>query len=416
VEAPPEQGPGGATGVSDGAAGGGGGAAAASRRRRKGACGAAPLGRGSGARILAVDVGAGTTDILLTQPGEPLENAVKLVVPSRTQVVATQIAQATERRQTVVFRGSTMGGGADGAAMKAHLAAGHAFVATEEAALSFADDLDKVRGLGARIVGEGAAREVLERLAPDAVAPVLSGDLDARSLRDALALLGAEPRFDAVAVAVQDHGFSPHGSNRVFRFSLWEAAVAARRPIGDLFYDADAVPLELTRLRAAGDAAAGLACGWPALVADTGPAALYGALPDDAADAVLVNVGNGHTICAVALDGRLAGVFEHHTSALDGPGLETLLLRFLDGTLGNDEVREDGGHGAVLSAAAAAADLLALPFLATGPRRELLAGSKLPLEFAAPHGDMMLTGCYGLLRALRERGATTGDRAANAAP
>ena len=25
------------------------------------------------------------------------------------------------------------------------------------------------------------------------------------------------------------------------------------------------------------------------------------------------------------------------------------------------------------------------------------------LEFAAPHGDMMLTGCFGLLRALRER-------------
>ncbi len=39
----------------------------------------------------------------------------------------------------------------------------------------------------------------------------------------------------------------------------------------------------------------------------------------------------------------------------------------------------------------------------TGPRRELLAGGGLPAEFAAPHGDMMLTGCFGLLRALRER-------------
>ena len=32
-----------------------------------------------------------------------------------------------------------------------------------------------------------------------------------------------------------------------------------------------------------------------------------------ARDAVLVNVGNGHTICAVALEGRLAGVYEDHT-------------------------------------------------------------------------------------------------------
>ena len=31
------------------------------------------------------------------------------------------------------------------------------------------------------------------------------------------------------------------------------------------------------------------------------------------------------------------------------------------------------------------------------------AGSSLPLEYAAPHGDMMLTGCFGLLRALRDR-------------
>ena len=40
------------------------------------------------AGVLAVDVGAGTSDILVTRPGQPLENAVKLVVPSATQVAA----------------------------------------------------------------------------------------------------------------------------------------------------------------------------------------------------------------------------------------------------------------------------------------------------------------------------------------
>ncbi len=126
-------------------------------------------------------------------------------------------------------------------------------------------------------------------------------------------------------------------------------------------------------------------------------------MPEGVADAVLVNVGNGHTICVVTLDGRLAGVFEHHTSAVDGPRLEDLLLRFLAGGLDNDEVREDGGHGAVMGADAQAVDLMRLPMYATGPRRALLAGSKLPLEYAAPHGDMMLTGCFGLLHALRDR-------------
>jgi uncharacterized protein (DUF1786 family) len=357
-------------------------------------------------RILAVDVGAGTADILLTRPGEPLENAVKLVVPSRTQVVAAQIARATERSQTVVFTGPTMGGGADGAAMKAHLAAGHAFVATEEAARTFADDVRKVSALGARVVGESTAAELLGRLPADSYARVRSGDLDAAALRAALELLGVEPRFDAVAVAVQDHGFSPHGSNRVFRFAFWQAAVDEGRPLGELFYATSAAPPDFTRLRAAATLADELAGGGPALVADTGPAALYGALPEGVSDAVLVNVGNGHTICVVTLGGRLAGVFEHHTRKLDGPGLERYLRRFLAGALSSDEVREDGGHGAVLAAAAQTVDLTALPFFATGPRRALLAGSALPLEHAAPYGDMMLTGCFGLLRAFAERGVT----------
>ncbi len=269
------------------------------------------------AGVLAIDVGAGTSDILLTRPGQPLENAVKLVVPSATQVTGARIAAATARGQTVVFRGPVMGGGAVTMAMKAHLAAGHAFVTTESAAASFADDLDKVRALGARVVGEGAADEVLRRLPDGAAAEVASGDLDAAALTGALRLLGAEPTFSAVAVAVQDHGYAPDGSNRVLRFSLWERAVTERRLIGDLFYDTVAVPPALTRLRTAADGAAALAGAAPALVADTGPAALYGALPDGIDDAVLVNIGNGHTVCLLAREGRVAGVFEHHTSCLD---------------------------------------------------------------------------------------------------
>jgi uncharacterized protein (DUF1786 family) len=358
------------------------------------------------AGVLAIDVGAGTSDILLTRPGQPLENAVKLVVPSATQVAAARIAAATARGQTVVFRGPVMGGGAVTAAMKAHLAAGHAFVATETAAASFADDLDRVRALGARVVGEGAADEVLRLLPAGAAVEVAAGDLDAAALTQALHLLGAEPAFAAVAVAVQDHGYAPGGSNRVLRFALWQQAVAERRPIGELFYAPVDVPAPLTRLCAAADAATSLAGGAPALVADTGPAALYGALPHEVEDAVLVNVGNGHTVCLLALEGRVAGVFEHHTSAIDGPGLELRLRRWLAGDLESEEVRADHGHGAVLAPGAADGDRLRLPLVVTGPRRGLLAGSELPVEFAAPHGDMMLTGCFGLLRALRERHAS----------
>ncbi len=350
--------------------------------------------------MLAVDVGAGTADILLTRPGETLENAVKLVVPSRTRVVAAQIAAATRRRQTVVFTGPVMGGGADGGAMKAHLRAGCAFVATAEAAITFADDIDEVRALGVRVVDDEAARAVLDGSAAGGAVEVHSGDLEPSALGEALTLLGVDAAYDAVAIAVQDHGFSPFSSNRVFRFAFWERAVGEERRLAELFYAADDAPADFTRLRAAARLGAELTAG-PVLVADTGPAALYGALPDGVDDAVLVNVGNGHTVCVVALRGRLAGVFEHHTSRMDGGHLEALLRRFWAGELTSDEVREDGGHGAVLRAPVPKG----LPLIVTGPRRALLAASGLDMILAAPHGDMMLTGCFGLLRAVVEQGA-----------
>lgn len=369
---------------------------------RSAAAGGQTEAGGAPQRVLAIDVGAGTTDILLTRPGQSLENAVKLVVPSRTQIVAAQIAHATEHGQAVVFHGPTMGGGACGAAMKRHVAAGLPFLATAEAALTFHDDLERVHAAGVTIVDESELTTRLGGL-PQGSAVLRSGDLGPEALSAALGLLGVEPHFDAVAVAVQDHGFSPYDSNRVVRFALWEAAVAAQRGLAELFYTPAEIPLELTRLQAAARQAEELADGAPVLAADTGPAALYGALPEDEDDAVLVNVGNGHTFCVVALDGRLAGVFEHHTGRLERARLEDYLRRFLAGTLSSAEVLADGGHGAILAPAASARASLPLPIMVTGPRRGLLDGSRLPLEFAAPHGDMMLTGCFGLLRAVRER-------------
>ncbi len=44
------------------------------------------------------------------------------------------------------------------------------------------------------------------------------------------------------------------------------------------------------------------------------------------------------------------------------------------------------------------------PFLAvTGPQRAKLRGSALDPYFAVPHGDMMVSGCFGLLWAFAEK-------------
>lgn len=343
-------------------------------------------------RILAIDAGLGTTDILVFETGRPPESSVKLVVPARTQVVAAQIRSATARGVTVVFHGPTMGGGPSTAAMREHVAGGLPFLATEGAALTFADNLERVTGGGVHLIADDEVGLELRKGHTE----VRSGDVDLDGLRRALAGLGVPTVFSGAAIAVQDHGFSPHGSNRVFRFSLWERALAERRRIDELFFAADDIPEELTRMRAAAASLAGVP---RVMAADTGPAALYGALDESARDAILVNVGNGHTVCAVALDGRLAGVYEHHTGRLDRERLERDLSSFLAGKLTGAEVREAGGHGAALAGPVPAG----LPVYVTGPHRELLAGSSLPVSFPAPFGDIMLTGPVGLVRAYRRR-------------
>src|SRR5205807_7016318 len=118
---------------------------------------------------------------------------------------------------------------------------------------------------------------------------------------------------------------------------------------------------------------------------------------------ILCNIGNFHTLAFHMLDGQIIGTFEHHTGEISRSHLEEMLTRLARGTLMNDEVFSTSGHGALLLRP----DLVrseTFPFLAvTGPRRELLRGSGLKHYESVPHGDMMIAGCYGLLRALADQ-------------
>ena len=62
-------------------------------------------------RILAVDIGTGTQDILLFDSSKLVENCVKMIMPSPTVLVAEHIARATACGQPILLIGVTMGGG-----------------------------------------------------------------------------------------------------------------------------------------------------------------------------------------------------------------------------------------------------------------------------------------------------------------
>src|SRR5919198_1092020 len=114
-------------------------------------------------QALTIDVGTGTQDILLFDSEREIENAIRLVLPSPTVLVATAIRRATRAGWKVVLTGSTMGGGPSAWAARDHAAAGRPIFATPEAARSFDDDLERVEQMGIRIVHEEEAARLADQ-------------------------------------------------------------------------------------------------------------------------------------------------------------------------------------------------------------------------------------------------------------
>jgi len=289
------------------------------------------------------------------------------------------------------MEGVTMGGGPSKGALSRHTAAGLAAYATEEAALTFHDDLDVVKGMGVTIVSPD------EVLARHKFEVIQLRDLDLAAIRGALQSFGADSRFDAVAVAVLDHGLAPKGiSNRLFRFQCLRRLMEENSTLGAFAHLAAELPAHLTRMKAV---AKTVNVDVPVLLMDTGAAAALGALQDTAVAkhnrVLTINVGNSHAV-AFHLDGlKIKGFFEHHTNLLDSAKVDDLIDKLARGVLTHNEVYESGGHGAVVIS-----ESRRQPFLAvTGPRQDIAKGIKLRLHPAVPHGDTMLTGCYGLIKA-----------------
>jgi uncharacterized protein (DUF1786 family) len=351
-------------------------------------------------RILTIDVGTGTQDILLFDADQEIENCVKMVMPSPTAVVARQIRTATEQGTPLLLDGVTMGGGPSHWAALDHVRAGHPVYATPDAARTFDDDLDGVRAMGITVVSEDEATGLA------GVERVTLRDLWVDEVRTALRAFGADDTFDALAVAVFDHGNAPPGySDRIFRFDYLAERVRRSADLTIFAFPRDAIPPSMTRLRAV---ASSVPSEYPLLVMDTAPAAVLGALDDPAVAnrpaAIVANVGNFHCLAFRLEGGRIAGLFEHHTGELTQPELEAFLEKLIDGTITNQEVFDDKGHGALMFQPPGR---LADPYLAiTGPRRGLLKGSPLRPYLAVPHGDMMLAGCFGLLRAYAAHDST----------
>lgn len=350
-------------------------------------------------KILTVDIGTGTQDIYLYDSRLHLENGFKLVVPSPTMMVHHKLKEATRRQQAVLLSGVTMGGGPSQWAAEAHARLRLPIYATPAAARSFNDDLDAVQAMGITVLSEDEAGQL-----PDSVLRLELCDFDFPAIRSAFEPFGV--RLDdlaAVAVAVFDHGDAPTNiSDRQFRFDYLDQRLRQHNRLSAFAFLSPEIPAIMTRLQAVSLSAGQLDC--PLVVMDTAPAAVLGATFDPLVASqprlLAANVGNFHTLAFRLGAAGIEGVFEHHTGLLDVPALDRLLISLADGSLKHADVFGDHGHGALIY------DPQPLPLgkgafdvVVTGPRRSLMRQSTLRPYFAAPFGDMMIAGCFGLLAA-----------------
>jgi uncharacterized protein (DUF1786 family) len=351
-------------------------------------------------KILTVDVGTGTQDIFLYDSALDLENGFKLVVPSPTMMIHRRLKEATRRGEAVLLTGVIMGGGPSQWAAADHVRAGYPVYATPGAARSFNDDLDYVqREMGLRLVSEDEA----QRLNGEVVRLELK-DFDLPAIARAFAGFGVRLDVDAVGVAVFDHGNSPPDySDRQFRFDYLDERIRAHNRLSAFAFRAEEIPPIMTRLQAVAASYSGDA---PLVVMDTAPAAVLGATLDprvgERERVLAVNVGNFHTLAFRLGPGGIEGVFEHHTGEIDVNRLDDLLQSLADSTLRHQDVFDDMGHGALIYQASPLPLAGEYGVAVTGPRRSLMRLSRHRPYFAVPYGDMMIAGCFGLLRAMAD--------------
>lgn len=356
-------------------------------------------------KVLAIDIGAGTEDVLLYDDEKSsIENCIKMVLPSPCQIYAEKVNVATQHRKNLFVKGDTVGGGPLSHALKQHVEAGLRVYMTEDAAYTVRNSLNQVKALGIEVVPDSGPENFEGQT-------LVLEEVNINKICEFLRCFGETcSDIDFVAVAVQDHGVFPEEtSNRRFRINQMKELLE-KNPQPEAFaFRENEVPPCYPRMKSAVRAAKRQLPDAKVLVMDTSPDAILGCLMDSAvadADPVLaVNAGNGHTMAALIVKCEVTAVLEHHTRLLDPKRMEQLLRDFADGKLSDEAVFEDSGHGMFYLKKPPGFSALEM-VVVTGPNRNILAKTGLDVHFATPGGDVMMSGPAGLVAATKRKDET----------
>lgn len=342
-------------------------------------------------RILAIDVGTGTQDIMIYDTEKELENSIKLVLPSPHLYISQQMR---EIENDIYFTGEIMGGGKIKKSILEHFEKGYKVVMEPTCAKTIRDDLEQVKAIGIEIADENKDYSNYSK--------ITMGDINITKLSEFLLDYDLEFDFDKIAIAVQDHGYNENMGDRDFRFEKIREKIS--KPISPLeFGFIEDLPEYYTRMQAVRRTLEKEGISEKPLLMDTKFASIAGMCFDEVAknlnSYIVIDIGNGHTTAASIENGKIQGVFEHHTSSLTGESLERYIKRLASGEITNEEVYNDHGHGAhVLNPISEIEKVIV-----SGPKRELIEKTNLDWHHAAPGGDVMMTGTVGLIKTIQDR-------------
>ena len=342
-------------------------------------------------RILAIDVGTGTQDIMIYDTEKELENSIKLVLPSTHLYISQQMKEIDN---DIYFNGEIMGGGKIKKSILEHFDKGYKVVMEPTCARTIRDNLEQVKAIGIEIADENKDYSDYSK--------ITMGDINITKLSEFLLGYDLEFDFDKIAIAVQDHGYNENMGDRDFRFEKIREKIS--NPISPLeFGFKDDLPEYYTRMQAVRRTLKNEGITETPLLMDTKFASIAGMLFDEVAEKlnsyIVIDIGNGHTTAASIEDGKIQGVFDHHASSLTGESLERYIKRLALGVITNEEVYNDHGHGAhVLNPISRIEKVIV-----SGPKRELIEKTNLDWHHAAPGGDVMMTGTIGLIKTIQGR-------------
>ncbi|MDR2966658.1 MAG: DUF1786 domain-containing protein [Methanobacteriaceae archaeon] len=337
-------------------------------------------------KVLAIDIGAGTQDILLYDNNNVIENSIKLVLPSPPVIISKTIKKANT---DLYFDGNIMGGGKIKNHIINHIEKGYGVAMEKQAAKTIKDDLRVVKAIGVELVEEGSYENDSKF---SKYSKITLKDVDIDELSSTIAKYDLNFSFDYIAIAVQDHGFSSKMGDRDFRFEKIREKLHVPLKVEDFGFTN--VPDYFSRMKAVERSLNGL----NPVIMDSKFAAVCGTCQDPNVaklnSYVVMDIGNGHTMATSIEDGFIQGVFEHHTSRLNPRKIESLIDKLVKATLTHLEVHSDHGHGAHVINPISNLEKVVV----TGPKRSIIEKTNLNFYNAVPNGDVMMTGPAGLIR------------------